>query len=1591
MKRKILKLILVTMLIVLLTMADFIFLGYNFVLAVSENLGERNITSNIQNVEFDVYFKQDNSKIYEKQLNVDVEDTLILYISVKDKGILNDAKIQMNEANFEIVKEKVQNPNIKEINEEINEITLNPITSGNNIEVEIPIKFKKQNNFNTNYFEQGNVITMTGIYKDEVEQDVVSERTLKIGWSAETDVTLSQNIEKFIGLGENGVLLQQNIITNVVDDKLPREQEILDVHVPVIEEQKPEEIYVLLNGEKLEGTNVNYDQNTNILKIQNTNLITSDNKINWENSEIKYQIIYIYPAEIGEKNRNIQLNANLSTKLFTKDEIQKQDIQELEVSRTGNIVNIEKNIDLEQIYKGYLYANTQNQITFTEDEKLNISYTESIENIELETLENKFVNADGEEFSAGNNVTYTGLVVNKANMLEMLGQDGNITIQDENNTVIAVINAATETDENGNINIVYNEALHNLKMTISKPITEGTLTLRHLKALEGENNYTKEELKSFTSFITRSRAVAGLGEEIGEKSILLQDTKTEAKLTLSNSNLSTLQTNENVQMLITLMSNNEQYDLYKNPFVEIILPKELSVNVKNITQLNRQDELTIVNPTMHKNEAGETVIQMQLQGEQTSFENNISEGVQISIVADISIENTLPSMTSQIVMNYTNENRTGETFTSQAPITINSKYGVLLINQLSNYNSNGDILESIDDKVKEGTLDTSAEGKIANQQITILNNYESDITNIELIAKMTENGEDLSNAKPYKLELEDNTLEPGEVSNVLSEIEIPENLGYNQSIYIELDLSYNYLGDNLKTTSTMVLRTANGKEEQNNGQSSDNTEEQEPLSVEVQSRTGGEYLKDGESVKEGQGIKYLLKLTNNTEENMTNIKVTANHTNAIFYDVITYNDGWDSVTYEEDREYTRIEENEDLKEKVFEIETLAPGESIELNYQFSVRKVIGELEKTSGQILIQADNQEEKTIQTIENPIKQAEIKLQMRNKYNEEYPIATTNDLPFFLDVTNISDEVQNNIVLNVPVPEGFTFDTDLLFQTGGYEFIEYKDNIITLEIPTLNVDEVISIRLGFHIDGIDLSLDKKDFDLYYTGNIGDTEYISNEMSRTIYQGEARLTAVQTGSIEGEEVADGDNLIYTVTIENRSSLTKDISISDMVPMGAVINNVKVEIYDMTSEENIEEKVIKANEYNLVSYENELEENQRLNLIIDTTIDINQIFESKITNIVDITVPGQELICNEVTYTVKGIEDGGNGEEEEKTYGIKGTVWLDENKNGMREDTEDLLDNVGVILISEETGKVVTNENGEECVTVTGSQGGYEFDSLLKGKYLVVFKYDTSKYLVTEYQKNGISENRNSDVISKTITLDNQKQEVAITGSLILEDSDLEDIDAGLMESDKFDLKLDKYVSKVIVQNRQGTKVTTYQKEKLAKVEIDAKSISNSTVIIEYQIEVKNEGEVPGYINEIIDYAPKDLNFSSEMNQNWYQGTDGNLYTKELSDQIINPGETKTVTLTLTKSINQNNIGNIINSAEINRASNNLSLSDIDSTPGNQNNSEDDKSTAEVLVSIRTGEIIGYTALTITIIAILGIGIYFINKKVLNPDEGDKI
>jgi hypothetical protein len=264
-----------------------------------------------------------------------------------------------------------------------------------------------------------------------------------------------------------------------------------------------------------------------------------------------------------------------------------------------------------------------------------------------------------------------------------------------------------------------------------------------------------------------------------------------------------------------------------------------------------------------------------------------------------------------------------------------------------------------------------------------------------------------------------------------------------------------------------------------------------------------------------------------------------------------------------------------------------------------------------------------------------------------------------------------------------------------------------------------------------------------------------------------------------------------------------------------------------------------------------------------------------------------------------------------------------------------------------------------------------------------VFLYDTSKYIITDYKKEGIDEAKNSDVANMKITINEEEKAVAVSDTLIIKNENIYNINIGLKEIGGFDLKLDKYVSKITVKNSNGAKTYTYDNTKLAKLELDSKTAKGTTLIIEYKLLITNEGSVPGYVKKIVDYIPKELKFSSELNSAWYLADDGNVYNSELANTKINSGESKEVTLILTKQITGENTGLINNNAEILESYNDYGIADIDSVAGNKQTGEDDISNADVFIGVKTGSPITYIGLSIVIMMVLGAGAYLINTKVL--------
>ena len=204
-----------------------------------------------------------------------------------------------------------------------------------------------------------------------------------------------------------------------------------------------------------------------------------------------------------------------------------------------------------------------------------------------------------------------------------------------------------------------------------------------------------------------------------------------------------------------------------------------------------------------------------------------------------------------------------------------------------------------------------------------------------------------------------------------------------------------------------------------------------------------------------------------------------------------------------------------------------------------------------------------------------------------------------------------------------------------------------------------------------------------------------------------------------------------------------------------------------------------------------------------------------------------------------------------------------------------------------------------------------------------------------------------------------------------------------------FDLSLKKWVSKAIVIDEGKETITETghtaedNPEGIVKIDLKESKIKNVVVKFEYKIRVTNEGEIAGIAKEISDYIPEGLRFEKAENPDWKE-EDGKVTTDKLKDTILQPGESKEVTIILTWINRQDNMGLKVNIAEISKDHNILESPDIDSVPDNKIDGEDDLDDAKVMLTIKTGQdIIIHVGLALTVIAMLGLGVLAIKKYVL--------
>lgn len=217
-----------------------------------------------------------------------------------------------------------------------------------------------------------------------------------------------------------------------------------------------------------------------------------------------------------------------------------------------------------------------------------------------------------------------------------------------------------------------------------------------------------------------------------------------------------------------------------------------------------------------------------------------------------------------------------------------------------------------------------------------------------------------------------------------------------------------------------------------------------------------------------------------------------------------------------------------------------------------------------------------------------------------------------------------------------------------------------------------------------------------------------------------------------------------------------------------------------------------------------------------------------------------------------------------------------------------------------------------------------------------------------------------------------------------------DDEDIEKVKVEYFDLSLLKYVTKVIVnENGQERIIETGnigdENDIIPHVQINKKNIDKTIVKFIYTIQITNEGQIAGEATEITDYVPEGLVFVEEDNELWTDEGNNVISTKQLEGTRLEPGDTAQVEVTLRWINGKDNLGPKTNVAEISEDYNEENVPDIDSTPDNRKEGEDDIDEATVLLSVNQGGGIQkiYINLIVIFLGIILVGAILIKKFVL--------
>lgn len=1571
----------------------------NSVYAAYEELEKQGIVSNNKNIEFDAYFKPDGTNKHSMEAEISAEQKLYVKVNVKNAGYLENATISFENPNFSISKAFAQSENVKSVDYDNNQLTLNQIESGKEVEIEIPVNFVRNDNMDLTYFSRETKLNLTGTYYDENEKErnIKSDINIRLNWTATPKAILNEDVIKY-GAYNSNVYMQTLLTSTLEGNSLPVESTKLEVTAPKIANKNPTEVRIFANTPATNGAEFtkdmwSYNKDTGILEINLENK-ENNNQVNWRQGEDKFYITYIY-TDVTAEATVVTLNANSNIKTYVTEQDVTANVQK-NVELKGNVSTV---VDTEvsatsEIYKGYMYANNKYETEYASTISANIAYAEAVDNLVINENNATFVTANGTTIQAGNNMYYKSIAINKALFDKILGQNGNIQIYDQNGNRVAGIDKNTPVDANGNMVITINQNVTALRIETTKPETEGIITFNISKAIKATTNLSRATITNIQRIDT---AVSGnivssdMVTEMATKTETtnLKETATKAELYINNTNLTTTAKNENVEIKAILKSNDYTCDLYSNPTVLITLPSEIeTLEIKTINLLYSEN-IQISSYDVITDNNGNKVIRIYMQGEQTEFVTDISKGINVVINTDITLRKTAASTTKNATLKVTNAKaiQYENDGIATVPMNIYAPQGVVLLSSVANFSNDNTEIVSLPNKEQAGKIDIKSNAKNITMKATVVNNYGKDIKNPKILGRLpfqgnkktdgtelgstvdtiltsgltvsgvannpytvyySENGDatadlnnsangwtqdltDTSKIKSYLVVFNDYVMPQATSFDMAYNVQVPENLSHNENafgtytVYYEEDENEQTIA---KETIAPTVGVSTGKGPE--------------LKAEI-------YTNVDSTASTEDVMEYKITVRNDGEVSAENAKVTVN-----LPDMVDY------AEYIEEPMGNRYEPRPDQRTLELSVGNLGVGESKEVSFTIMANK-----EGTFKlDFILSADNLEKsEQVSTAEVKVSQASFYIEFTTPTQDNVGIGS--QIEYYVNISNVTDKKIDDVVATINLPDNVEYVEAFRQEYGGAnqstEDVKYdeKNRKVTFNVGDIEANAAAEYNFILRVK----TTKQEDVNMQVVVKGKDT---SEQRSSIIIHstGDNKLEITTGTDITEEYLQIGDVVTYTIKAKNVSSgVIKNVRIAATIPDNLKYLNTTYYIDDkeMFNGYLLENKVSEATL--------DLDAGQTFTFVVRAAVNkmIDTSKEEEDANVdIEVSGDGTEDYKDEIKNTIEN-----DNVQNSNTYRISGVVWFDENRNGTRDSEEQLLSGIPVTIVDAETGKAVKNSNGNEISAITDDKGEYILSDLIQGQYIVKFNYDNSQYVITEYRKQGIDETINSDAINTT-----ENNGVAITDSLTITDTSMSNIDLGLTTKGIFDLSLNKTLTQIQMADGKTTKSVEFDNKKLGKIEVDGKRINSTNLVIEYTMTITNNGNVAGYAKKIVDYLPSELEFSSNLNEDWYASGDTVVCTA-LENEIINPGESKEVKLVLTKKMDENGTGTVTNKAEITETYNDQGLLDEKSTE------DDTNSSANVIIGIKTGGPVTYVVLTLTILAIAACGAYIINKKVL--------